>query len=103
MVGKEGLPAAAILLQLASHTAVMEGMMTQSVRDMEAIPGEQERIEAGKAVIRREDMVESVAVMLRNSGLADIPDATEAVNALSSISRVHAAPLCLARRVPRRM
>eukprot|EP00966_Prymnesium_polylepis_P247827 5730570-Prymnesium_polylepis.1 len=64
--------------QLDSHTAVMEGMMRQSANDMETTPGEAERLKAGMTVIRREDMMQSVSVMLKNSGLASIPGAGKA-------------------------
>ena len=74
-----------MLLQLVSHTAVMEDMMRQSAADVEEMPGVEERLEAGRPVIRREDMVQSASVMLENSGLADIPGAHAAA---SSVQRV---------------
>merc|ERR1719464_1441136 len=73
---------ATMLLQLDSHTAVMEGMMRQAARDVEAVPGVTERLDAGMPIIHREDMMQSVRVMLKNSGLAAIPDAEMAASAL---------------------
>ena len=80
--------AAAMLLQLDSHTAVMEDMVRQGARDVEAVPGVTERIEAGLVVLRREDLVQSARVMLENSGLAAIPGAEKAAGALRSIAGV---------------
>ena len=78
----------AMLLQLVSHTAVMEDMMRQSAADVEEMPGVEERLEAGRPVIRREDMVQSASVMLENSGLADIPGAHAAASSLQRIATI---------------
>lgn len=77
-----------MLLQLDSHTAVMEQMLRQSATDVAAVPGVSARLDAGMVVIGRPDMVQSVTVMLTNSGLADIPGADEAARALRSIASV---------------
>ena len=79
---------AAMLLQLVSHTAVMEGMLRQQSKDIQDCSSELERIEAGKPVIRREDMLQSVSVMLRNSDLAAIPGGGEAAQALAGVSGI---------------
>ena len=80
--------AASMLLELVSHTAVMEDMMRESAKDVEEMPGVEERLEAGKPVIRREDMVQSASVMLKNSDLAAIPGAEEATSSLESIATI---------------
>ena len=79
---------ASMLLELVSHTAVMEDMMRESAKDVEEMPGVEERLEAGKPVIRREDMVQSASVMLKNSDLAAIPGAEEATSSLESIATI---------------
>ena len=81
-------PQEAMLLQLVSHTAVMEDMMRQSAADVEEMPGVEERLEAGRPVIRREDMVQSASVMLENSGLADIPGAHAAASSLQRVATI---------------
>lgn len=79
---------AEMLLQLDSHTAVMGRMMRQCAEDIVAVPSMTERLDAGKVVISRADVVQSAAVMLTNSNLADIPGAEEAATALRSISSI---------------
>ena len=66
----------------------MEDMMRQSAADVEEMPGVEERLEAGRPVIRREDMVQSASVMLENSGLADIPGAHAAASSLQRIATI---------------
>ena len=86
-----------MLAQLVSHTAVMENMMRQSAKDVEFMPGVEERLQAGMVVVRREDMVQSASVMLKNSGLAAIPGAHVAASSLQSIATIAQAaqgPLC---------
>ena len=85
--GKEGLTAAAVVLQLAENTAAMQGMLVQSAKDMTTM-SESERIDAGMPVIRREDLVRSVDIMLRNSDLANIPKGDEAAATIYGITGI---------------
>ena len=88
---------AAMLLQLVSHTAMMEGMLRQQYKDLQdvakprhisLVTKNRPVIRTKGPVIRREEMLQSVSVMLRNSDLAAIPDGGEAAAALASISGI---------------
>lgn len=89
--------AAAVLLQLVSHTAMMEGMLRQQNKDLQdvakprhisLVTKNRPVIRTKGPVIRREEMLQSVSVMLRNSDLAAIPGGGEAAAALASISGI---------------
>merc|ERR1740130_2148263 len=81
---------AAMLLQLVSHTAMMEGMLRQQNKDLQDVakPRHISLVTKNRPVIRREEMLQSVSVMLRNSDLAAIPGGGEAADALASISGI---------------
>ena len=88
---------AAMLLQLVSHTAMMEGMLRQQNKDLQdvakprhisLVTKNRPVIRTKGPVIRREEMLQSVSVMLRNSDLAAIPGGGEAAAALASISGI---------------
>ena len=88
---------AATLLQLVSHTAMMEGMLRQQYKDIQhcstprhisLVTKRNPVIRTTSPVIRREDMLQSVSAMLRNSDLAAIPGGGEAADALASISGI---------------
>lgn len=73
---------AAMILQIAEQTASMEGMMRYSVKDIQDGKSLQQRIENGSngigpGAIRRQDLIQSITVMIRNSQLQYIaPKAT---------------------------
>jgi hypothetical protein len=73
---------AAMILQIAEQTASMEGMMRASVKDIQAGKSTRERVELGSesqgpGVVRRQDLNQSIKVMVTNSKLALIsPKAT---------------------------
>jgi len=65
-----------MILQMAEQTASMEGMMRASASDMQG-KSRKERIEAGSqgkgpGLVSRNDLTQSVAVMVRNSKIATI-------------------------------
>ena len=70
---------AAMLLQLVSQTAMMEGMLRQQSKGIDVLQPN---------YIRREYLLQSVSKMLRNSNLASIPGGGEAAAALASISSI---------------
>ena len=68
---------AAMILQMAEQTASMEGMMRASASDMQGKKSRKERVEAGSqgrgpGVVSRNDLTQSVGVMVRNSKVATI-------------------------------
>ena len=73
---------AAMVLQLAEQTASMEGMLRYSIRDIQDGKSVQQRIENGSkgigpGAIRRQDLIQSIQIMIKNSQLQSIaPTAT---------------------------
>lgn len=68
---------AAMMLQMAEQTASMEGMMKASATDVQLQKTRKERVEAGSqgtgpGVVTRENLTQSVGVMVRNSKIATI-------------------------------
>ena len=68
---------AAMILQMAEQTASMEGMMRASASDMQGGKSRKERVEAGSqgkgpGVVSRNDLTQSVGIMVKNSKIATI-------------------------------
>ena len=80
------LPPAAMVLQVAETTAAMQTILVQSARDVESLT-EQQRKEAGRwPPITRNELKQSVDVLLRSSKLATFGDAgAEAAGILNGV------------------
>ena len=80
---------AAMVLQMAEQTAVMEGIMRQSAKDMDTMTVQQRdeagATNAGPGVVGRQDMAQSVDVMIKNSRLETLPNGLEAASKLRGI------------------
>ena len=90
LAGIEYTPAA-MVLQMAEQTASMEGIVRQSAKEMVELKlTEQQRDERGAknlgpGVVRREDMLRSIDVMIKNSQLTSIPGGEDAAATLRGI------------------
>ena len=72
------LPPAAVVLQIADNTIAMQGMMIQSVKDMDDLT-EQQRKDVGRwPPIGRGELKQSVDVLLKNSKLTTYPKGDDA-------------------------
>lgn len=75
------LPQEVVILRIAEVTDIMEKQLLQNA----ANPWNYDVLETP---IGRDNMVQSVAILLRNSKLAEIPNAGKALNALQEVSRI---------------
>jgi len=79
------LPPAAVVLQIAETTASIQGMLMQSVKDMDDLT-EQQRKDVGRwPPINRNELKKSVDVLLSNSRLATMPNGSEAAGILNGV------------------
>ena len=76
-----GLPSGVVVLRIADVTATMENIMLQAAEFEETGTGD-------GIVIGRPDMVQSIAILLKQSELEDIPRSAEAVQRLRKISLI---------------
>lgn len=82
------LPPAAVVLQVAETTATLEGMMRQSVKDMDDLTDQQRKDVGRWPPIGRAELKGSVDVLLRNSKLATLPKGDEAAGVLGGVKLI---------------